>query len=169
MTSKINLPYPKFYSRSVTLDKNQQYGVGRTTLVKKWKIITPNIKAKIIINGIPLNIDFLDGIEFDIPKIREYLKNIIPLTYEENELCILESTIYGSILNCMDHYKYFPINQLENYLFTGDLCIKFEPFDDTINFPDKIDIIEEHILSLLQLTQRLKTETLEDIDKNCTD
>jgi len=164
-SKRLKLEQPKFFTRCLSINDKHKYGIARTTLVKKWKIKTPNVRAKLTINGLPIELDYLDGKEFDITKIRTSLRDIIPLSKEENDLCIIESTIFGSQIQAMEHYKYFPIEKLNEYIFTGDLCIIFNPYDGE-NFPEEFEIEETHIISEVQLKQRLKNETLREIDDN---
>lgn len=175
MSSCPKLDQPKICTRIIKLKKEQNYSIERTGLVKRWKILTPNIKAKLYINNTELYIDNsdinFDGINFDIPIIRNYIRNLIPMDENENILCNIEGTLLLPQIKAMEHYAYFPLKLIDDFIFTGDIMISFEPswIDNSINsltFPDTILIEEEYILSKVRLCERLKRETLEDIDKN---
>jgi len=160
----IRLDRPKYYTRQTQLRADQGYGIGRTALIRNWKITTPGIKAILKINNEPINIIGLDGINFNLSEIREKLREIIPETSEENALCNIESVLFGTQLLAVEHYRYFPTKCLFDYIFTADLCVTFE-FPELEDIPDKIDIEEECVFSEIQLLQRLKAgETLESME-----
>jgi hypothetical protein len=164
------LSAPKSLTRISELRNEHGYGIGRTALIKRWKILDPEIKGILKINNIPINLDYLDGTNFDLCKIRQSLRDIIPESKEDNDLYVAESTMFGSQLEAINYYKYFPVKQLSNYLFTGTLCITFDLCKSEGNIPEKISIEEELILSDTQLLQRLSGgESLDDIDKNNID
>jgi hypothetical protein len=170
----LQLTKPKFYTRCVNLKDHQSFGVDRTALIQNWTITEPNITAKIIINGIilePLGVlNFLDGKVFNIPKIREALREIIPMTKRENNLCAIESTLFGTQLLSTEYYRYFPSSCLFDMLFTGDLCVSFLPQAVSGELPQRIAIEETYALSEAQINQRIKSgETLEDIDRKNKD
>ena len=166
-TALIRLTNPKYYIRPAQLRSDQGYGIGRTALIKKITITTPNITAIMSINGVPIQLDGLDGKVFDISYIRSILREIIPTNSTENMLCNVESTIFGTQLLAIEYYRYFPENFLFNMLFTGDLCVTFSPTSTNGVLSDNIDIEEEIAISEIQLLQRIaKGETLDDIDKN---
>jgi len=164
----LRLSRPKYYTRLVSLKREEGYGIGRTTMIKRWKVLDANVKVRMRVNGVDIDLDFLDGIEFDAEKIRRELRDIIPCSKQENDLCAAETTIFGAQLSSTEYYRYFPSSMLFDMIFTGDLCITFVPQGE--NLPDTIAIEEEYALSEKQVLDRLKGgETLEDIDTNCRD
>lgn len=166
----LRLESPKYYTRLTQLCNDQDYGIGRTTLVKRWKILTPGITAILKVNDIPIIIDGMDGINFDIPWIRGQLRDIIPCSSEENMLCNAEATLFGTQLLGLEYYRYFSTSFLFNYIFTGELCMSFVLTSVDGILPERVDIEEEYILSEVQLLHRLSQgETLEGIDKNNRD
>lgn len=133
---------PIYETRQTKLKYDQSYGIGRTTLVKKWKITSPGVTAKLCINGIVVDLPFMDGITFDVKQIRDYLRNIIPCSEEDNKLCVAESTIFGSQILATEYYSYFPSHKLFDFIFTGELSVSFIPN----NMYHDIDIEEEFIV-----------------------
>jgi len=168
-TDVIRLDAPKYYTRATELRSEQDYGIGRTTLVRSWKIITPNVKGKLQINGVTMDMPELDGKYFNIPFIRSTIRDLIPSTKEENDLYIAESTIFGAQLTSTEFYKYFPTSYLFDFLFTGGICtmFKLEHEIEGESVPDIVKIEEEFVLTEGQISERLsRGETLEDIDVN---
>jgi len=164
----LRLPFPKYYTRMVSLKREEGYGIGRTTMIKRWKVTDPNVKLKMRINGVDIDLDCLDGVEFHSSKIRRQLRELVPCSKQENDLCAAESTMFGTQLSATEYYRYFPESVLFDLIFTGDLCITFVPEGD--DFPDNISIEEEYALSEKQVLDRLKNgETLEDMDIKCRD
>ena len=161
--SSINLEFPKTCNRIVTINQKQEYCLENTGMMKKWKVKTPDIKVEMFVNGLKVDLPDLDGIHFDCEKIREYCREVIPMTTEENRLCVIESTIYAAQLLAMEHYAYFPFKYFKNFIFSGGLMISFKPIDKT---PESFELEEEFILTTKRLTDRLKKETLDEIDKN---
>jgi hypothetical protein len=149
----IRLPNPIIITRKVYLLKNQGYGIGRTGLISCWKVLD-DYKLQMRVNGLPVNLDFLDGKFFDVKQIRESLRDIVPFTPEETSLCNIESTIFGTQLLSTEYYRYFPTKKLFDFIFTGELCITFEPIDCK-DFPERIEIEETYVVSEAQLIQKL--------------
>lgn len=159
------LKEPKYYTRLISINSNNNYGIARTTMIKRWTITTPGVTGKLKINGILLDIPILDGKTFDIGAIRAYIRDLVPISSEEHNLCILESTLFGTQISATEYYRYFPLTILFDMIFTGDLAIYFVLESEEGEVPDKVDIEEEYALSEYQLMDRLtKGETLEDID-----
>lgn len=148
---------PEYDTRVFILKKDNNYGLGRTCLVKSWKVITPdNVGVKIIIDGIELKIPdseekdlsnhlILDGRSFDLPVIINYLRSIIPMSEEENNLCLIEASIFSAQMSATSYYNYFPLSIFNSLLFTGNMYTHFIPYDITTGrylFPEQIDIEE---------------------------
>jgi hypothetical protein len=146
-----NVKEPKYQTRTIDLKKDQEYGISRTCLIKNLKIIEPNITGTMIINGVKIKsddntFDFLDGKNFDIEKIRKTLRDIIPINEEENNLCAVESTLFGTQLQATEYYTYFSTEYLFNMIFTGSLCVLFE-FSSSEKIPDIIQLEEIYAIS----------------------
>ena len=166
----VRISQPIYYTRSAQFRKDEMYGVGRTTLIKSWSIITPDVTAKMTINGVSINLDGMDGRIFDSAFIRNSLRDIFPETPEDNKLCNVEAALFGVQLLCTEYYRHFPSSNLFDMIFTGDLCIQFFPECSTGQIPERIDIEETYAISEAQLLQRIQSgETLEDIEHNCRD
>jgi len=164
INSLIRLDEPKYFTRISYLKRDEGYGIGRTSMIRRWKIVSEKVKATLRINGVKIGLDFLDGINFDVEEIRKGLRSLIPETEEEQELCIIENNLFGTQLLATEYYRYFPVSHLFNMIFTGGLCVTFDIEGEQL---EKIKIEEEYALSEVQLMDRLKAgETLEDIDKN---
>ena len=153
MSKLIRLDNPIYITRNVHLKHDQGYGIGRTGLIKSWKVITPDIKLKMYINGTHINLDFLDGVYFDIPKIRANLRDILPECAETTNLCNIDSTLFGTQLLGTEYYRYFPSDFLFDFIFTGDLCITF---DSDQKLPPFVELEEEFVISEAQLKQKLE-------------
>lgn len=143
-------------SRLFILKKDDNYGLGRTCMVKSWKVLAPaNVGVRIVINNTELKLDntdeksdLLDGIFFDMEKIRKALRDIIPMTPDENELALIESSMFSAQLTAISHYNSFPARYLDNFFFSGTLYTYFIPFDLRTGekvFPKQIDIEEVYI------------------------
>lgn len=147
-----------YHVRKAALRSDQGYGIGRTALVKRWTIITPNIKAKMIINGVEIEFPNSNGINFDCSVIRNTLREAI-----DNDFIRIDSTLFGTQLMATEYYRYAPSSQLFNLIFTGELGIVFAlKTNDGTKLPDRVDIEEEYALSEAQLYQRLsRGETIE--------
>ncbi len=150
-------------SRKMVLKKGQQYGIGRTCMIKRLSLLTENIKLTMHINGFPLKIPILtdSGTEFDIPLIRKYIQELIPMTNEETDLCAIEATIFGAQLSAIEFYKELDPQELFNYLFTATLAVTFQV--EYTNFvdkelPDEIELEEEYILSDKQIQAKSSTD-----------
>lgn len=164
----IRLDKPKYYTRLAHLRDDEMYGIGRTTLVKRWSIISPGVTATMVINGVHIALEGMDGRNFDCCYIRRALRDIIPMSPTENMLCNAEATLFGTQLLSTEYYRYFPTLFLSDMIFTGELCVHFIPSCSSGTLPPRIDIEEEYAISEAQLHQRLSSgETLEDIDINC--
>jgi len=135
-------PDPVILVRTEKLKKDQVYGIPRTSLIKKWVIKTPDTKAIIIINGVPIVFPGMDGATFDAEKIRNFLRNIEPFDTNSNKLVTVESALVSSQLLAIEHYKYFSVKHFNNFFFTGGMCISFQPSKEL----DEI-LIEEHYVS----------------------
>jgi hypothetical protein len=140
MKSFPHLNSPKYFTRKTFITSEQGYGIGRTSLVKSWRIVTPGITAIMKINGIKIKIKGHDGRNFDIKYIREYLSNIYPMTREENDLVIVDSTLYGTQLLAVEYYRYFPVSFLFDMIFTGELCVVFVLSSSKGKIPQRVDI-----------------------------
>jgi hypothetical protein len=159
----LKLSEPKVFIRITSLKKEEGFGIGRTTLIKNWKLTNPNHTAKILVNGIQLT---EAQNNFNISKIREDLRDLIPETSEENTRARLESNFFSGQLECLEHFSYFPSKFMFNFLFTGGLCITFQLSE---NYGDKVEIEECYVLSKAVLLEKLKRQSLEDIEKNNTE
>lgn len=157
---------PRLLTRKIDLRDHQQYAINHTSLVKKWKIIEENISAYIIINGVLIKptkeFSFLDGKEFDMEKIRKIARDMIPYNNRTTNLCNMESSLFSSSLLAIEHYKYFDTKYLNNFAFTGDMCIYFKLYHTDPNlknagFPQRVSIEETYVLSDAQLEQRRRT------------
>lgn len=170
MSQLVRLPEPKYYTRQVQLRADQGNGVSRTVLARRWKILTPGITAILKINGIEISPDYitgLDGVNFDLADIRKQLRELIPMSPEENNLCRAEATLFGTQLLATEYYRYMPTKFLFDCVFTGELCVTFKVISQNGQIPDIIEMDEESVISEIQLMQRLRNgESLEDIDKN---
>lgn len=152
MSKLIRLEKPIFIKRKVFLNRDQGYGIGRTGLISSWKILD-DVKVKMSVNGIPVELDFLDGKEFDVEKIRYALRDLIPYTAEDTQLCNVEATLFGTQLLGTEYYRYFPSKYLFDFIFTGELCITFNPIGS--KSPERIDMEETYVVSEAQLLQKL--------------
>lgn len=156
--------------RTFKLLSKEDYGIPRTAMVKRWKLLTEGLKATVCVNGVALTLDGLDGINFDIKAIRYAMREMVPGSREENMICAAESTLFGAQLVATEYYRYFPSDQLFDLLFTGTLAISFEcewidGGDEDI--PSAVEMEEEYVLSETHLLQRIKQgETLEQIELN---
>lgn len=158
--SCLKLSKPKIFNRTVTLKRDEGYGISRTTLINSWKL-PDDTQAYLRINGVKV----AGPSNFFLAKdIREYLRDQDPIDSETNSLCITESTIFAGQLTCLEYYCYFPINQMFDYIFTGGLCITFDIVDGE---PNKINIEESFVLSKTQIQEKLMGgETLESLETN---
>ena len=165
----VRLAEPIFHIRTTPLRAEQGYGVGRTALVKRWTILEPGITAIMNVNGAPVSLPGMDGRTFDVPSIRAALREAIPMTPEENELCRVDSTLYGTQLLSTEFYRYFPSSHLFDLIFTGELCVTFALLTaDGSEPPERVQLEEEYALSEPQLLQRLaRGETVEQIRAAC--
>jgi hypothetical protein len=165
----VRLTEPIFHTRTTPLRAEQGYGVGRTALVKRWTILDPGTTATIHINGAPVLLPDMDGRTFDVPSIRAALREAIPMSWEENQLCWIDSNLYGTQLNPTPWYRYFPIPHFFDLIFTGELCVTFALRTvDGSELPDRVQLEEEYALSEPQLLQRLaRGETVEQIRADC--
>jgi hypothetical protein len=159
------LTEPIFYTRKVQLRSDQSYGMPRTICCKRWKILTPNVRAIICVNGAGLDLPDLDGISFDCTSIRRTLRETIPMTTEESTLCSVDASLYSVQLLATEYHTYFPASCLFNLIFTGELCILFYlKTTDGSSLPDRVDMEEEYALPDAQLLQKLdKGLTVEQI------
>lgn len=158
MSKLIRLDKPIHISRKVYLNRDQGYGIGRTGLISSWKVLDteefPDIKLKMFINGLYVDLPFLNGKEFNVSKIREALRDVVPESPEDTLLCNIDSTLFGTQLLGTEFYRYFPSKYLFDYIFTGELCITFEPVDKSC--PQRIEIQETYVISEAQLVQKLE-------------
>lgn len=161
----IRIDKPIYQYRSIILKQEQQYAITHTALIKSWKIVTPNVMAEMYINGISVKLSEDEQYHFDLSKIREDLRELLPCTPTENKLCLIESSLYGTQLLAVPHYRYFPVKFLWDFIFTGELHITFKFYStNQEQIPVRIDIIEEYVLSETQLIQRInRGETLANI------
>ena len=156
MSKLVRLENPIHISRKVFLNQDQGYGIGRTGLIASRRVID-DYRLKMYVNGLYVDLPFLDGKEFNIAKIREALRDVIPMTEEETQLCNIEATLFGTQLLGTEYYRYFPSKFLFNYIFTGELCITFEPMET--HQPQRIEIEETYVISEAQLVQKLDAGT----------
>jgi hypothetical protein len=152
--SLVRIENPICISREVDLRLDQGYGIGRTGLISSWKVLDEGVKLNMFVNGLRVGLESLNGSEFNISKIRNELRDLVPFTEEETKLCNIESTIFGTQLLATEFYRYFPSKYLFDFIFTGDLCITFKPADK--KFPEKISIEETYVISEAQLNQKLQ-------------
>jgi hypothetical protein len=141
MTDKILPKLPVFDTRDVSVKFDQHFTLARTCLVKSWKIKTENIKVKLHINSIELDLDCIDGINFDFATIRQELRDLLPMSEKENELYVLESTLFAAQMMAIQYYSYFPAKLLNDFYFTGSLATTFLPYD-LEGKPIKLDVID---------------------------
>lgn len=161
----ISLSAPKYQTRNIHLNAYENYGVSRTTMIRRWVITEPGITASLVINGIEVKLPFMDGRTFDVAMIRKALREIIPENQEQGELCVLEATLFGNQLSSTEYYRFFPSTYLFDLIFTGDLSIIFN-ITSPEPHPDKIKIDEIFALSDHQIKDRLKTgDTLETLEQ----
>ena len=152
MSKLVRLEKPIHITRKVFLNQDQGYGIGRTGLISSWKVLD-DYQLQMFVNGLRVDLDFLDGKEFDIAKIRSALRDVIPMSEEETQLCNIEATLFGTQLLGTEFYRYFPSKYLFDYIFTGELCITFEPMEKFL--PKRIEIEETYVISEAQLLQKL--------------
>lgn len=157
------LSKPILKKRQTQLRAEQGYGIGRTALINSWKITTPGIVAKLVINDIVVS---SEKQEFSVSGLRNKLRDALPFTPEENELIRVDSAVYSSQLQATEHYRYFPTKFLFDLIFTGDLCIIFKLRSESgEDIPEKIELEEEYVLSEIQLLQQLhQGKTIKEIE-----
>lgn len=167
-SSSSSIPVPQFSNpifkkRQTQLRAEQGYGIGRTALIRSWKITTPGIVAKLVINDIVVS---SEKQEFSVPGLRDKLRDALPFTPEENELIRIDSAVYSSQLQATEHYRYFPTKFLFDLIFTGDLCITFKLRSESgEDIPEKVELEEEYVLSEIQLLQQLhQGKTIKEIE-----
>jgi hypothetical protein len=171
MSNKIKEQNPIFCTRTIKLEKEKGYGIERTALTKRWTIQSPNVVAKININGAKIDLPTMDGKNFDTNFIRNAVRNLDPCDEQTAEMHSAECTLFGSQLETVPHYTYFPSKYLFDYMFSGTLCITFEPESENgEELPNPILVEEEFILSDKQLEQRINAgEKIEDLRNGCKD
>lgn len=144
-------------TRVFSIYKENCFQIGRTAMIKSWKVLDDNVKITIIINSTPLKLDFLDGKYFDMSMIRGYINDIIPETTEDNILCNIESTLFGAQLMAYEHYKHITDEELWKYMFTAGLSIEFEVETiDNGEIPDEVKIEEVYAMSSVQYKSKCK-------------
>lgn len=145
--------YPVYDTRTTTIKQSDDYLLGRIGMVNKWKVLS-DTKLGLVINGYDVDIPFLDGVNFNMKEIREYLRSAIPDTPENNNLCIIEDILFGNQLLATEFYTSFHSEFLQDLIFTGDIRVRFKPLDKL----EKIEIEEEYVLSDHQIKDRAETE-----------
>ena len=165
-TPLVRVSEPKLVVRKTMLKSSEGYGISRTTLAKKWTITEPNVKGILKINGVSIDLPFMDGTTFETDKIRQYIRDIIPMTQGETALCAVESAMFASQITATEYYRYFPSKKLFDLIFTGDMAIYFKfEHNSKHPVPENVAIEEEYALSESQVQSRLNAgETLESLD-----
>ncbi len=139
--SKIIPKTPVLETRDVNVKFDQHFTMARTCLVKSWKIKTENIKVKLHVNNIEVDLDCIDGVNFDFPTIRQALRDVLPMSEKENELCVLEATLFAAQFTAVQYYSYFPAKLMNDFYFTGTLSTTFLPYD-LEGKPIKLDVVD---------------------------
>lgn len=136
-------------TRSFRVQYQNEYKIGNISLVSKY--IIPKVSRydsyKIDINGVVLDESYSDkeNIYFDFARIREELRDIIPMTKQENDMSALETTLAYNSLCAMNAYKTLPKSVFNNTIFTNqDLCVKLIPKGE---FKKTIELQEEYYVS----------------------
>ena len=101
-------------SREFKIYKKDNYKIPSIGLIKSWKwkekcSITP------IFDGYKLNKKFNKSI--DMKDIRKYIRDIIPMSPEENELTQLEGYFYEQQLNAVEWYPNVSNQDFFNSIF----------------------------------------------------
>ena len=127
-------------TRSYKIYKDQGYKIPSIGLLKSWKW-NIDIKPTLVFGSFTTDKfqDFTN--KFDMKVFREYLREMIPMTVEENKLITFEEFLYGCQLNAIEWYqKISDYNEFYNTIFNQHVNI----FIDFKDGPDSVDIEEEY-------------------------
>lgn len=89
------------------------------------------------------------------------MRATVPITPEENELCMIEDVLFGNQLAATEYYRFFPSRFLADFIFTGDLKIWFRII--STNPIESVAVEETYVLSDHQCKDRLRAG--EDLDQ----
>jgi hypothetical protein len=151
----------KLATRTFFLQKCQGYLVPSKGLIKSWKIITgwnkekknvmiyeePTEEKKIEIKEFPIPKITLDNFILDIPHsdpylidwttIRQFCRDLIPMSIEETRWDSFEQLLFGYQLYAVAHYQ--GVDSFFDYIFTKDINKIIFDFGDG---PDEIEVEE---------------------------
>lgn len=149
----------KTETRSFRVQSTNGYKIPNISLVTKY--IVPKDKKnkdyRLHINGVTLESSYTDtnSVYFDFKEIRDRLRDIIPMSKEENDLAALETTFQYNSLCAMNAYKYLPKSCFNESIFTNqDLAVFIVPQKGE----NVIEMSEEYFVSDVH---RNKNETVE--------
>lgn len=153
-------------TRAFRVQYQTDYKVNNISLVAKY--IIPKVKRydsyKLNINGVILDESYSDknNIYFDFERIRSELREVIPMTKQENDLVALENMLAYNSLCAMNAYKTLPKNVFNDTIFTNqDLCVKLIVKGE---FKQVVEMQEEYYVSDVHKSTNDKPE--EKVDLN---
>jgi phosphoribulokinase len=154
----------KTETRSFRVQAATEYKIPNISLVSKY--IVPmdkkNRDFRLNINGVEVESSYQDknNIYFDFKEIRDRLRDIIPMTKEENDLAALETTFQYNSLCAMNAYKYLPKYVFNESIFTNqDLAVYLITKKLDITDNNFIEMSEEYYVSDIH---RNKNETVKE-------
>lgn len=152
----------KTETRSFRVQAANNYKIPNISLVSKY--IVPKDKKnhdyRLNINGVELESSYQDNsnIYFDFKEIRDRLRDIIPMSKEENDLSALETTFAYNSLCAMNAYKYLPRKVFNESIFTNQdlsVCVIPQKMDSNNKV---IEMSEEYYISDIHRKQETKEE-----------
>ncbi len=120
----------KIQTRNYKLKREDKFAFRNTCLVQNLRIERARnlLHLRLVINEVKLEPTSKahDHFVFDIPTIRENIRNLEPFGPENNLLLSLEDALVFNQMNAMSYYKSVPSSDLYNVLFTKDMAVQFE-------------------------------------------
>jgi hypothetical protein len=130
-------------TRTYIIKKKEGYKIPSTGLLKSWSWKDSDIVPVLVIGSFSTkNIPYNHSQnKIDMSDIREYIREIVPMTIEENKMVQLEHFLYGCQLNAFEWFKNVDSKVFFNTVFNQGLDIRLSFGPDGL---DEVEIQEEY-------------------------